>query len=383
MSITEALMDPGDFRVTLRVDAPHFLDPDSDQFIAEWGHVVIVPQYVGDPKGFTDASLLAAARYTGVVLEPEWANGQLTIYGAGLDVHLGDDSNSIGPRLESGYSFSAATLSTALSGMLPAVLDAGSIQASGSYSGSHQDQTSKTAIKALMRSLDAMYRINPDGTVDAEITGTGSVFVETPTVMAVRINTGSDALLTGVPAQELTSRRKGRDYATRLLVGSEGSNTGVSRSSVPYYGLNGSALSRVGLDSGDGASSASDFAAGWLADHDVQTEEQIRLDQYEVVSVSGGSGVIQPGDNVYVWDPASGFVDSANAPVWFRGECTAPIALRVAEVEWPVVEGMGIYYRPSLAAVTVDDWIDLTPHVEWEQSRRDAPSLLRVLDGAA
>jgi len=368
-------MAPGDFRLSLRVDTPHLMET-----VLEFGHIVILAQYPGDPEGFTDAGLLGGARYAGVVTEPEWRNGRMTVYGVGLDWWLGD---GIGPRLESSFSFTTATLSTALSGMLSGSgLTAGSIEASGSYSGSHEDQTCKEAITALTRSLEAHYRVNPDFTVDGEIIGTGSVFAETPTVLVVRENQGSDALITGVPSFELISRRKGRDYASRLLVGSEGSNTGVTRSSVPYYGPDGNALSRVGLDSGSGAGSAGDYAAGWLAEHDVLTEEQIRLDQYEIVPVAGGTRV-QPGDLVYVWDPQSGFYDDANGPLWFRGQAIAPAKLRVAEVEWPIVSGMGVYYRPAAASVTTADWVDLTPYVDWDGSARSQQTLLRVLAGAA
>lgn len=376
MPVTEAYMGPGDFRLSLRVDTPHLMDT-----VDYHGYIVIVPQYPGNPEGFTDAALLAAARYTGVVTEPEWRNGRMSVYGAGLDYLLGE--GNIGPRLEAGFSFSAGTLQTVLTAMLPDGLTAGSIQNSGSYTGSHEDQTCKDAITALMRTLEAHYRIQSDGSVDAELIGTGSVFTETPTVVVVRENVGADALWTGVPSYELISRVKGRDYADRLLIGSEGSNTPVSRSGGDtYYGLDGSAVTRTGLDSGAGVGSGdyAGYASGWFADHDVITEEQIRLDQYEIVPVSGG-GIVHPGDVVYVWDPHSGFVDAANGPIWFRGQALAPAELRVAEVEWPLADGMGVYFRPGGAAVTTADWVDLTPYVDWEANRRGAQSLLRVLSG--
>lgn len=376
MPVNESYMAPGDFSVGLRVDTPHLME-----VVTYSGHVVITPQHVGDPEGFTDESLLDAARYTGVVVEPEWRNGRMTVHGVGLDYHLGE--GSIGPRLESGFSFSSATLQSALSGMLPATLTAGSIEASGSYSGSHQDQTCKEAVTALCRSLDAHYRINPDGTVDGELVGTGNVFVEDPTVVVVRENQGSDALWTGVPSFELISRVKGRDYADGLLVGSEGSNTKVTRSAgTQFYGINGEGVLRLGLDSGGGSSSVGDYGAGWLADHDVLTEESIRLDQYEIVPVSGG-GIVKPGDVVFVWDPQSGFYDAANGPIQFRGEWLAPAKLRVAEVEWPLVHGMGVYYRPSASSVSPSDWVDLTRFVDWESNRREAQSMLRVLTGSS
>lgn len=380
MSVIEMYMDPGTFSLSLRLDTPHLMET-----VVEFGHIVILAQYPGDPRGFTDSGLLDAARYAGVVLEPEWRNGIMSVYGAGMDWHLGADG--VGPRLESVFSFSADALdavldSAANNGLLPAAIVQGSVESTGSYTGSHEDQLCKDAITAVMRTLEAHYRINPDGTIDAEAVGTGSVFVEKPSVIAVRRNWGSDALWTGVPSEELVSRRKARGYMTRLLVGSEGSNTGYSRSSVSYSDIHGNTLVRTGLDSGAGVDSGAedDYAAGVLADHDVITEEQIRLDQYQIVPVAGTSGTVKPGDMIYVWDPASGFYDDDNGPIWFRGEAIAPLALRVAESEWPLVRGMGVYYRPSGSSIDTGDWVDLTPYMAWEG---DGGMLVRALAGTA
>ena len=375
MPVTEAYMAPGDFRVRLRVQTPHLMET-----VLEMGHIVILPQYPGNPAGFTDASLLASARYAGVVHEPEWANGVMTIYGTGLDWHLGE--GNIGPRLESNFTFDGADLEEALTGMLPAVLEPGNIQAVGSYKGTHEDQTCKEAITALMRTLDAHYRINPNGTVDAEKIGTGNIFVEDPRVVVVRTNIGSDALWTGVPSRELISRRKARDFANRALIGAEGDNQGFTASNAPtYYGLNGEPIQRTILDSGAGVDpdGRGEYAAGLLEEHSILKEEQIRLDQYEIVPVAGGS-IIRPGDVVYVWDPQSGFYDEANGPIWFRGECIAPAKLRLQEVEWPIAEGMGVYYRPSKGSVTTQDWIDLTPYIDWEATATEGESFLRIFD---
>lgn len=374
MPVTEAYMAPGDFRVRLRLQTPHLMET-----VLEMGHIVILPQYPGNPAGFTDASLLASARYTGVVLETEWANGVMTIYGTGLDWHLGE--GNIGPRLDSAFIFDGTDLKETLTDMLPAVLKPGNIQAVGSYKGEHEYQTCKEGITALMRTLGAHYRINPNGTVDAEKVGTGEIFVEDPRVVVVRTNVGSDALWTGVPSKELISRRKARDFATGAVIGTD-LNWWVTPDDSPvYFGLNGQAIQRIILDSGAGVDSDNqrEYGVGLLEEHSVLKEEQIRLDQYEIVPVAGGS-IILPGDVVYVWDPQSGFYDEANGPIWFRGECIAPAKLRIQEVEWPIAEGMGVYYRPSKQFVTIQDWIDLTPYVDWEATATEGESFLRMFD---
>src|SRR5690606_20666770 len=111
MPVTEAYMAPGDFRVRLRVQTPHLMET-----VLEMGHIVILPQYPGNPAGFTEAELLDVARYTGVVLETEWANGVLTVYGTGLDWHLGE--GNIGPRLQFYFSFDDTDLKETLTLML-------------------------------------------------------------------------------------------------------------------------------------------------------------------------------------------------------------------------------------------------------------------------
>src|SRR5690606_34045962 len=148
-----------------------------------------------------------------------------------------------------------------------------------------------------------------------------------------------------------------------------------------YFGLNGQMIQRIILDSGAGVDPEDqrEYGAGLLEEHSVLKEEQIRLDQYEIVPVAGGS-IVKPGDMVFVWDPQSGFYDTDNAPVWFRGECIAPAKLRVHEVEWPITEGMGVYYRPSKQSVTTQDWIDLTPYIDWEATATEGESFLRILD---
>ena len=41
---------------------------------------------------------------------------------------------------------------------------------------------------------------------------------------------------------------------------------------------------------------------------------------------------------------------------------------------------MGVYYRPSKQFVTTQDWIDLTPYIDWEATATEGESFLRILD---
>ena len=64
MAITERLMGAGSFSLQFIQDSTPTEVVDA---IQEWGHIVITPQEM-DPNLYSDAEILASARYTGIVL---------------------------------------------------------------------------------------------------------------------------------------------------------------------------------------------------------------------------------------------------------------------------------------------------------------------------
>src|SRR5690606_26621135 len=188
------------------------------------------------------------------------------------------------PRLQFYFSFDDTDLKETLTLMLDECdLEPGNIQAVGAYKGEHKDHTCKEAITTLMRTLHAHYRINPNGTVDAEEIGNGEIFVEDPRVVVVRTNVGSDALWTGVPAKEIISRRKARDFANAALIVIDGHKQSYGAWDSPeYYGIIGRIpFWRIIIDYDPGVDPAffrrAEYAAGLLEEHRTLKEVQIRL----------------------------------------------------------------------------------------------------------
>lgn len=368
MSINERYQDPGTFRVPFLESAPY----DILERCEEFGHIVITSQWAPRPVEFNDAHLLSRARYAGVVLEPEWRNGRVTLAGQGMPWHLGD-SEGVGDQLESGVNFSGSSLSSVLSssGLLPDAITQGTITTTGlsTYSGHHRYETPLEAIRTVMTTLGAHFRVNPDGTIDASSTERDEVYVfTTPHVVVVRQGWGADIQQRGIPSEDLTTRRRAQDWASRVIVveGSEDAGftlKGAADRSHSYFDIHGNALVRTYRDSRpalDDDVSLGEYADTVLDQRDIEDEQEIDTKDVEI---DGGTAAV--GDMVYVYDPPSGFVDTTNQ-LYFRGRVIWPKKTRLLEAEWPVTNGMGVYYRPGGAAITTADWIDLTRYVAWE-----------------
>ena len=87
----------------------------------------------------------------------------------------------------------------------------------------------------------------------------------------------------------------------------------------------------------------------------------LKTSQWEIAE-----GNVAVGDSIWVYDPPE-LTDTGNQ-INFRGQFINPVKERVTEGEWPVTEGMGVYYRPtSTGGISSTDYVDLTPFVRWEQ----------------
>lgn len=343
MAITEAYMAPGDFTVTMRTETPHLM-----KTVTRGGYLVITPQYLGDPRGYTDASLLAAARYTGIILDTRWRNGILTLEGAGMDWILGDLAG-IGWGAPT-VSYSGDTLITIIAlstgtGIIPRAFTIGAVTNANTYTGSHSStETVKQVITQVMADTSGHYRINPNGSIDASRVTNNDVFLNDPEMVLTREGWGSDALWIGAPVDELESEVSIREWLS-------GGPT--------LYGITNNTIARTDTTSPD------------------PTQEITGLEILSHQIRSLWSESFHVGDNVYVFDPGSGFTGSDR--IWFRGRKLQPSIHRLHEVTWPPVDGMGFYYRPGAGSVDTDDWIDLTATVATEPART-ATTYLRSME---
>jgi len=329
--ITEIYMGPGDFRVSMAESTPWLMSQ-----ISRGGYLVITPQHVGDPRKYTNDSLLDAARYTGIILETIWTNGILTLEGAGLDWILGDLDGIGWPCPTVSYSSDPVSNIIALdsgTGIIPAAaFSIGSTVTGGNYTGSHSStETLKEVLTTVMADVDNHYKIDPDGTINSEAVGDGNVYVDTPEIVFVRTNWGSDAMWTGLPVDSLTSKHSMREW--------------LDTSGIDFYGLNDDNLER--RDTTSPLETRRIFGAEFKM-------QEIRTPFSQLAASNAAVG-----DVVAIWDPGSGF--DGGTTIKFRGQYLDPAEHRIHEVTWPVVEGMGIFYRPgSGSTVDAEDWIDLT-----------------------
>ena len=98
MSVTEKLMAPGVFNVSLDID----LVPNSIvNSIEPWEHVVIMPARVSEDE-LDDSSMLASAEYVGIINELTIEEESVEIEGSGLVSYLGDSETRGLPVAEKG-----------------------------------------------------------------------------------------------------------------------------------------------------------------------------------------------------------------------------------------------------------------------------------------
>ena len=334
MAITEVYQGPGDFRVSMGIETPQLMAD-----IVPGGYLVVTPQHLGDPRQYTNDALLDAARYTGIVLETIWRNGVLTLEGAGLDWILGDLDGVGWPCPSVSYSGTAITSVIALTtggGIIPgAAFSIGATITGANYTGTHNNsETIKEVLAQVMDQVGNHYKIDPDGTIQTELTTANNLYKTIPEIVFMRTNWGADGLWTGLPVTELTSKYSIREW--------------LYASNVFYYGLNNSTIQRS--DTTATTTTREIFGAEFKM-------QEIRLPFTQL----GASGAAV-GDNVYIWDPGSGFKsDSPNDIIQFRGQYLQPERHRIHEVSWPIIDGMGVYYRPGKGStVNSDEWIDLS-----------------------
>ena len=395
MAVTERLMGAGNFSVTFSQDNTPTEVIDA---IQEWGHIVITPQEM-DPNLYSDAEMLASARYTGIVLQKALEEGIVSINGAGLQLYLGDDKGKgmvIAENKNVGKirTYSNDALSTVLfSGTSPFGImrnEAGNLQAitqgtifdgSSTYSGSHFVETALHALKHICEDLGYEYRVNPDATLDAGPASNLFVGVNSdPTTVVVKTGYGDDPTYTGISPVGARTEFDAVDYVTKVdfiaEVGAFNEPTDFegeaskSSSDIPYYDIHGNKLSRTGLVTvPDMDGEKLDEQAQLMLTELSRIKKVLNLDleQYEV------TGDLKVGDFIFAFDPFIGFNDTATDAsaesrdmysIVFRGQEINPIKVRVVGLSFPIQTGMGVYFRKfDGSSVT---YTDLTEYVSFE-----------------
>ncbi len=395
MAITERLMAPGSFTVNF---SQEFTPTAIIESIKEWGHVVVTPQEI-DVDTLNDSDILNASRYTGIVLNRTLEEGVVTVSGQGLELYMGDgsgkgmviaESNNIGKvRTYTNVTLSEALFNSSVADGKPFGVmrdEAGSLQSIqqgtiydpvGLYTGQHFVETALSAVKFVSEILNTEYRVNPNGTIDAGpssnlFVGVGS---NEPTSVVVKSAYGEDPEYEGVTPSGLRSEFDATDWVSRVdftgEVGYFNIPTDVageaSLSSIPYKDLHGNDLKRVGLvQEPEAPEEHLNTRAQAMLNELARVKKILNLDltQYEV------SGDMKVGDFVYAFDPDVGFVDTdedataesrSKYEVTFRGQTITPAKVRITGLTFPIMSGMGVYFRNKDGNYT-----DLTEYVQFE-----------------
>ena len=359
--ITERLMKPGRWDVKFKPNAARWARMAADYC----DHIVITHERLQPIGGFADATIKAAALYTGVILD----RSARELAGEGLAWWLGTDDGR-GDLLDTAVTQSAATLSTWITALLPASITAGTVTNTGtSLTASLQWTTRREAIDYVCRSVGAEWKISPAGALSAAAPGTLHAAYTSPTAVITRHNQSSEGSLKGVDAADLRMGGTLGGYSTKVIVvGKNGDGaqvaTGSATNSTTYKDLQGNdvVLERLvnapTAPATDVSTMATNTAALFSA---ARTSVKLTADAYAATTR------VAPGDNVWVYDLDEGIVDTANQVVW-RGALLPAMKLRCKSITWGVQSGMGVYVRSKTGTYTdiTDQIIYDTQPGEWE-----------------
>jgi len=359
--ITERLMKPGRWDVKFKPNAARWARQAADYC----DHIVVTHERILPIGGFSDATIKAAALYTGVILD----RSARELAGEGLAWWLGTDDGR-GDVLDTAVTQSAATLSTWITALLPASITAGTVTNTGtSLTASLQWTTRREAIDYVCRSVGAEWKISPAGALSAAAPGTLHAAYTTPTAVITRHNQSSEGSLKGIDAADLRMGGTLGGYSTKIIVvGKNGDGaavaTGSATNSTTFKDLQGNdvVLERLvnapTAPATDITTMATNTAALFSA---ARTSVKLTSDAYAATTR------VAPGDNVWAYDLDEGIVDTANQVVW-RGTVLPAMKLRCKSITWGVQSGMGVYVRSKTGTYTdiTDQIIYDTQPGEWE-----------------
>jgi hypothetical protein len=329
---------------------------------------------------FGDTGILDKARYAGVVLKTRRAGDRFEIEGQGMVWHLGD-ANGRGPIVFKDQNYTGGTNiatifdSSTGDGILDRAVTKGTISTAGvsQFVGWIEESSLVLdAVRQVASAVDLTWRVNPNGTIDVSRSTSNAVYKYSDTavdVVAVRRGWGSDPTYAGAEAENVETVTDASEWVSRSIIVDENANGSHSihewknRAVNPYANIHNTPLIRNVLDSRAAATTGNStgFINTRLAENDVRDEFTLKTSQWEFSNSN-----LAVGDNVWVYDPPE--LTDTGKQINFRGQFINPVKDRVTEGEWPVTEGMGVYYRPtSTSSISSTDYVDLTPFVRWEQ----------------
>lgn len=321
------------------------------------GHIIVTAQKF-DPE---EVDVLEMSRYTGVLRASAFTGDQVELSGVGLIWHLGDlDGYKV---ISTEIDLDTEGFEDGINLILPPAIEAGDIVPEvGAESARYLYVTYRSALEDWLSLFAAEYYLTPQGRLNAGTAASLFPSFNNPTTFIIRKGTGIDPNLRPLPLSSLTLAGDASDFATEVVslvqVEDESFIEGGASGATAKRDLHGNLLdiTIVNNETSTIAQNVDARAAARLAQaQSPQTSVELSTENYDV------HGEFRPGDAVWVYDKASGAHDMANE-VEFRGDTYWPIKLRVLAITYPVVEGMGVYFKHPVSG----EIYDLTPYAVWE-----------------
>lgn len=348
--ITEHLMRPGTGMLRFRSDIPVAVTQRILALVNGVGcHVVFTPVPV-DPAAIGDAATLAAATSTWRTTK---RSSRLSLDLKGLGSWLDGPNDTVITRV-------AGTPTQWLSDLLVNGLVAGTVSGGSNVSrkfGAYA-QSRREALDVVAGLGDWEYEICPNFTVNA---GT-SVFSTTPRVMITDRDEGPDGALIGLLGGLLDQSITVEAQATKVAVLGQGEGNAIALAtatqSIPLKDRNGNTPVLVTVLSApsEPSTNVAALATNFLALRNLRRSVQVST------VTKRARDVLRPGDYVWLYDLKSGLIDAANQ-VFYRGEHTSPLKVRVTSMSSPIEEGGGVYIRSNAASPVYED---VSNYVAWE-----------------
>lgn len=332
----------------------------SDSPDAFLGHVIVTPQAFTDKD---EVDVLSQSRYTGVLRQSSFSNESVEISGSGLVYWLGDLQER-GPIFSTELNLVSESFTDGITAILPPAITAGTIVPEvGTQSASYLFVTARAALENWLDMFGAEYYITPQGELNAGTPASLFPTYNAPTTFVIRKGSGDDPNLKPLPLGSAVFSGDMVHYATKVIsltqTEDESFVSAEVSASTSKRDLHGNLVDITDINNEVAvlAANVAARAAARLAQIGVpRTALELSTENYDI------HGDFKPGDSIWVYDVASGLYDLSNE-IEFMGQIYWPIKLRVLEITYPVVKGMGVYFRAPDLNGTI---YDLTPYVDYE-----------------
>lgn len=358
MPVTERLRAAGSWSLNLREDTPKSILDDLDIATRGFGLLIITPAKIPS-TALTAALLRGMSRYVGVYRARP---NDYAMQGAHASILLGDEDGK-GEILSAVTSQVAASLSTWMTALLPSNgIAKGTVSGGSTLSASYIYMSRRQAIDAVCDGCGAdwLVRCNSAGDLVLDASPKATLFGSAAAALATRrAMGGKEPGIASLRATQLATAMDVEDYTTKVWLiarGDGGATVGTATAgSVPYFGPGGAAIKmeRIidapNVDPGNETTIATLQLANFSS---LRRAITLSTDEYDI------SGVVRPGQNIYVYDPVINLYDNA-VEQYFRGETIHPLLMRCFGHTWPIRAGFGVYFQTPEASpriINLSDW---------------------------